>query len=183
MHIIPRNYENIPVSLNINSKVQKLSILIENQGRKINYRNSLEDRKGIFEPVKLGKHILGPWKMIAYPMNETSWLSTIEPRKSTVLPAFYKTTFTLPENLAEPLDTFLDPTGWKKGVAFVNGMNIGRYWPSVGPQITLYIPALFLIPYPGLNNIIMFELEGVSENLSISLVDKPNLYGKISQGY
>ncbi|KAE9533167.1 hypothetical protein AGLY_009595 [Aphis glycines] len=181
--IISRNYENIPVSLNINSKVQKLSILIENQGRLINYRNSLGDKKGIFEPVKLGNHVLGPWKMIAYPLNETSWFSTIEPRKSVVLPAFYKTTFTLPENFTKPLDTFLDPTGWKKGVAFVNGMNIGRYWPSVGPQITLYIPALFLIPYPGLNNIIMLELEGVPENLSISLVDKANLNGTVHKEF
>jgi len=70
-----------------------------------------------------------------------------------------------------------------KGVAFVNGINIGRYWPSAGPQITLYIPAVFLIPYPGVNNIIMLELEGVSENLSISLVDKPNLNGKVNEVY
>lgn len=71
----------------------------------------------------------------------------------------------------------------EKGVAFVNGMNIGRYWPSCGPQITLYIPALFLIPYPGLNNIIMLELEGVPENLSISLVDKPNLNGTVHKEF
>ncbi|XP_060842334.1 beta-galactosidase-like [Rhopalosiphum padi] len=179
---IPRKYENIPVRLNINSTVQKLSILIENQGR-INVGKYLEDRKGIFEPVTLGNHILGPWKMIAYPLNETSWLSTIKPQKHVVLPAFYKTTFTLPDNLSKPLDTYLDPTGWKKGVAFVNGINIGRYWPSAGPQITLYIPAVFLIPYPGVNNIIMLELEGVSENLSISLVDKPNLNGKVNEVY
>jgi len=42
--MIPRKYENIPVSLNINSTVQKLSILIENQGR-INYGSFMEDRK------------------------------------------------------------------------------------------------------------------------------------------
>jgi len=52
--------------------------------------------------------------MIAYPLNETSWLSTIKPHKHAVLPAFYKTTFTLPDNLSKPLDTYLDPTGWKK---------------------------------------------------------------------
>jgi len=70
----------------------------------------------------------------------------------------------------------------EKDVAIVNGINIGRYWPSVGPQITLYIPALFWITYPGLNNIIMLELEGVSENLSISLVDNSNLNG-IQRGF
>lgn len=44
MNIIPRKYENLPMSLNINSTVQKLSILIENQGR-INLGNEIEDRK------------------------------------------------------------------------------------------------------------------------------------------
>ncbi|XP_015364754.1 PREDICTED: beta-galactosidase-like [Diuraphis noxia] len=179
VNIITRKYENLPVSLNINSTVKKLSILIENQGR-INLGNFTEDKKGIFEPVTLGNHVLGPWKMIAYPLNETSWLSTIEPQKHIELPAFYKTTFTLPNNLSKPLDTYLDPTGWKKGVAFVNGVNIGRYWPLVGPQITLYVPALFLIPYPGVNSIIMLELERVPKNSSISLVDKPNLNGTVN---
>ena len=32
-------------------------------------------------------------------------------------------------------DTFFDATGWGKGVLFVNGNNLGRYWPSVGPQV------------------------------------------------
>ena len=27
---------------------------------------------------------------------------------------------------AKPNDTFLDPTGWTKGVAFINGFNLGR---------------------------------------------------------
>lgn len=30
--------------------------------------------------------------------------------------------------------------GWEKGVVFVNGVNLGRYW-KVGPQRTLYVPA------------------------------------------
>lgn len=62
----------------------------------------------------------------------------------------------------------------------MNGINIGRYWPSAGPQITLYVPATFLVPHPGLNTIVMLELEGVPENLSISLTDKPILFGPIN---
>lgn len=67
-----------------------------------------------------------------------------------------------------------------KGVAFVNGINIGRYWPSAGPQVTLYVPASFLIPPPGVNTLIMLELEGVPQDLSIKFVDKPNLNGLIN---
>lgn len=62
----------------------------------------------------------------------------------------------------------------------MNGINIGRYWPSAGPQITLYVPATFLVPQPGLNTIVMLELEGVPENLSISLTDRPILFGPIN---
>lgn len=42
-----------------------------------------------------------------------------------------------------PADTFIDMRNWHKGVVFVNGFNIGRYW-HVGPQQTLYIPAPLL---------------------------------------
>lgn len=66
----------------------------------------------------------------------------------------------------------------------MNGINIGRYWSSAGPQITLYVPGVYLIPSPGLNTVIMFELEGVPETLSISFVDKPNLNGTVTvQGF
>ena len=34
------------------------------------------------------------------------------------------------------LDTFLRLPGWRKGIAWVNGFNLGRYWPMAGPQVT-----------------------------------------------
>lgn len=36
----------------------------------------------------------------------------------------------------EAKDSFLRLDGWTKGVAFVNGFNLGRYWPVMGPQVT-----------------------------------------------
>ena len=49
--------------------------------------------------------------------------------------------------------------GWTKGVVFVNGVNLGRYW-NVGPQQTLYVPGPLL--KQGINkvngNIIFIEL-------------------------
>lgn len=71
--------------------------------------------QGIFEPVTLANRTLGPWKMIGYPLNETSWLSTIEPLGYVKLPALYRTQFTLePDDSARIYDTYLDTTGWKK---------------------------------------------------------------------
>ena len=32
------------------------------------------------------------------------------------------------------LDTFLRLPGWRKGLVWVNGFNLGRYWPVAGPQ-------------------------------------------------
>lgn len=43
-----------------------------------------------------------------------------------------------------------------QGVAFIDGKNIGTYQPEVGSQITLYVPAPYLVP--GSNTIVMVEL-------------------------
>ena len=40
-------------------------------------------------------------------------------------PVFYEGTL----NVTEPSDTFMSFRGWNKGVAFVNGFNLGRFWP------------------------------------------------------
>lgn len=34
-------------------------------------------------------------------------------------------------------DTFVSVRGWGKGLAWVNGHNLGWYWPSIGPQVIL----------------------------------------------
>ena len=82
-------------------------------------------------------------------------------------PSFYRFTFE-----ADDLgDTFLDFTGWGKGVAFINGFNLGRYW-EVGPQKRLYIPAPLL--KQGENEIILFETDGKAID-SITLTDEPQL--------
>ncbi|CAH1724816.1 unnamed protein product [Aphis gossypii] len=171
-----RSYSNTTMELSITGSNQKLSILVENQGR-INDKRFLEDRKGILSNVTLGKHILGPWVMTGYPLNETSWLKTQNIQPNVKPPAFYRGVFIVPQDNkhTKPLDTFLDTSGWTKGVAFINGINIGRYWPAVGPQITLYVPAPYLVP--GLNTIVMVELEGASEDFTVKLVDKPRLDG------
>lgn len=41
------------------------------------------------------------------------------------------------------MELSLGPQGWEKGVVFINGLNLGRYW-SIGPQQALYLPGPFL---------------------------------------
>jgi hypothetical protein len=55
-------------------------------------------------------------------------------------------------------DTYLDMSGWKKGVVWVNGRNLGRFW-AIGPQKRLFCPAPFL--RHGRNEIVVFDLHAL----------------------
>ena len=89
-----------------------------------------------------------------------------------------------------PRDTFLDMSDWRKGVAFVNGFNLGRYWPAVGPQMTMYVPAPILQQNCSQSNTItLFEQEkppclsrsrgGNLVTCQVQFVQKPRLDGPV----
>jgi beta-galactosidase len=58
-------------------------------------------------------------------------------------------------DLPEAGDLFLDTADWGKGVVWINGFCLGRYW-SRGPQRTLYVPGPALRETD--NELILFEL-------------------------
>ncbi len=62
-----------------------------------------------------------------------------------------------------------------QGIAFINGFNLGRYWPLVGPQITLYIPKELLSI--GNNKLTLIELQRATDNAIISFSDYAKLDG------
>lgn len=130
-----------------------LEILVEGMGR-INFGQQLIDRKGITERVTLGGVTLMSWEVFPLPM-ENEYLSKLNYTNidTVSLPKFYKGKF----NLDETGDTFIDVSKWQKGVVWVNGHNLGRYW-NVGPQQRLYCPAQWL--KKGENEIVVFELYG-----------------------
>lgn len=78
-----------------------------------------------------------------------------------------------------PADTFLhvraanNSFGFGKGVAFVNGHNLGRYWPLLGPQQTLFVPGVWLRRPPFRNRIVLFETE--RSGVAVELTDRPIL--------
>jgi len=138
----------------------RIEILVENMGR-VNYGPYIKDTKGITSSVRLQSlgwcnQFLFDWHIRSLPLNDLSGLRFHSRAPSTTMPAFYKGTF----QVGEAADTFLDVEGWSKGVAFINGFNLGRYW-SVGPQRRLYVPAPLL--RQGLNELVLFDLHGVSE--------------------
>ena len=75
-------------------------------------------------------------------------------------------------NLDKTGDTFIDMENWGKGIIFINGINIGRYW-KVGPQQTLYIPGVWL--KKGENKIVIFEQLNDNAKTEVSTVQTPKL--------
>ena len=126
-----------------------LDILVENGGR-INYGGKLTDnRKGITESVMLGDRELTGWEMYKFPFDSVSALK-FKPTPTSAAPAVHRGSF----ELSQLGDAFLDLRGWGKGIVFVNGHNLGRYW-YIGPQQTLYLPGVWL--KQGRNEVVVFE--------------------------
>lgn len=62
-----------------------------------------------------------------------------------------------------------------QGIAWLNNINLGRYWPGEGPQITLYVPGVYFNKYPQNNTLIILELQSAPKDFSISFVNQANL--------
>lgn len=96
-----------------------------------------------------------------------------------ILPTFYVGNFSIPSGIPDlPQDTFIQFPGWAKGQVWINGFNLGRYWPTVGPQMTLFVPRNILTTSAP-NNITVLELEsspcskGNPELCRVEFVDTP----------
>ncbi|MVT08693.1 beta-galactosidase [Chitinophaga sp. ysch24] len=127
-----------------------LEILVEGMGR-INFAQGLIDRKGITDRVTLNGMTLMNWDVYGLPM-ENGFIEKLPAKKeSEARPGqFFKGTFTL----TSTGDTYLDLSNFKKGMIWVNGHNLGRYW-EIGPQKRLYCPAPWL--KKGENEIVVFD--------------------------
>ncbi|XP_065306918.1 beta-galactosidase-like [Dermacentor albipictus] len=164
---------------------ENITILVENTGR-VNYGPLNHDTKGIISNVTLGSHVLSGWTMEPLPLDASHVIrhliealgSSSVGRQCSAPSAFFGT-FVLPKG-EKVLDTYLNPTGWGKGAAYVNGFNLGRYWPSIGPQVTLYVPGVLLRAYPHKNTILLFETEFTPPgNRTVSFVDVAHIDGPI----
>jgi beta-galactosidase len=142
------NLIELPASTTANPQ---LEILVEGMGH-INFAQYMIDRKGITERVTLNGMTLMNWEIFTLPFDE-AWLSQLKfaVAEATRPGNFFKGEF----QLKETGDTYLDVSKWEKGVLWVNGHNLGRYW-NIGPQTRLYCPAPWL--KKGKNEIVIFDL-------------------------
>lgn len=139
----------------------QIDILVESLGR-ANYGPYMDDYKGISKGVRYQNQFIHDWIMYPLPLDDISKLE-FQAIKPTDQPAFYRGYF----EADELADTFLILPGFTKGIAYINGFNLGRYWEA-GPTETLYIPKNLL--KQGKNEITVFELHG-AERLEVELID------------
>lgn len=139
-----------------------LELLVENMGR-VNYGYKLQaptQSKGIRGGVMVDIHFESGWEQYPLSLDRVDQLS-FQGEWKEGMPGFFRYEF----DAAEPADTFLDCSSLGKGVAFINGFHLGRYW-SEGPVCYLYIPAPLL--KAGKNELILFETEGkLAEELEL----------------
>jgi len=167
--------QDIPekIELEAASDDATISVLYENSGR-INYKLLNGATMGLRSPVGLDGDLDQAWDITSLPMDE-EYLSTLRYDAGDVriveAPAFYKLELVVTaDNLK---DTFLNMESWTKGVVWVNGINLGRYWAEEGPATTLYLPAPFL--QVGTNEIIVFEEVKSASTRAVQFLDYPVL--------
>lgn len=158
--------DSLEINIPFNST---LDILVENMGR-INYGARItQNRKGILGSITIdGNDITGDWKMYKIPFDNVPNLASKKEGYGKGLPVVYSGQF----NVDKVGDTFLDMREWGKGIVFVNGINLGRYW-KVGPQHTLYLPGCFL--KKGNNDIVIFEQQNDSRKTELQGITEPIL--------
>jgi beta-galactosidase len=134
-----------------NSTNPQLEILVEGMGR-INFAEYMIDRKGITERVSLNGMTLMNWQVFTLPFDEKYVKGLKFSSAKVTRPGnFFKSEF----ELTTTGDTYLDLSQWEKGVVWINGHNLGRYW-NIGPQKQLYCPAPWL--KKGKNELVIFDL-------------------------
>ncbi|MFD7657801.1 beta-galactosidase [Actinosynnema sp. NPDC059797] len=155
----------------------ELVVLVEDQGR-VNYGPRIGEPKGIIGGVTLnGEPLLG-WDVLSLDLDTPPASRDSTPTDAATLggpvggPVLLRGEF----DLAEPADLHLDTAGWGKGVAWVNGFSLGRYW-SRGPQRTLYVPGPVL--RSGRNEVTVFETDVMTAALA-RFVPEPSL-GHVEQ--
>jgi beta-galactosidase len=149
-----------------------LDILVEAMGR-VNYGEAMHDRKGITDQVFISGSNgnvkeLTNWQVYPIALSNEGAPTYLKFKSGkSAMPSYHKGTF----SLAETGDTFLDISTWGKGLVWINGHCLGRFW-NIGPTQTMYVPAPWL--KKGSNEIIILDYVGPTEN-SLAGLEVPKL--------
>lgn len=165
--VLDRRLKQDSLQLDLPKGKLTLDILVENLGR-INYGPYLlKNKKGITEYVRLGGKEIKGWQMFSLPFDNLKSVPLKNSKPYADVPVLRKGSF----DLQTIGDTYLDLSNWGKGVVWVNGHNLGRYW-NIGPQQTVYIPVEWL--KKGKNEIVILELLKTQQS-ELKGIEKPIL--------
>ena len=141
-------------SLTLPSGAGRLTIIVESLGR-INYGPLTGEGKGIMRGVTInGRRYVHGWTHRAFPLEAPSAHGT--PGAEGVAVAHI--------DVAAPADAWLAFPGGSKGMVWLNGFLLGRYW-EIGPQQTLYAPAPLW--RAGANKIVVLDTDGLGEAVEV----------------
>ncbi len=154
------------LSLSIASGKYKLKLYVENIGRITYGPEILDNSKGLFGSITLNGEDIENWNMIPLQIKGLDVTKlTFDARKSTDLPVFFKGEFTI----NNPMNCYLDVSGWGMGEVWINGKYIGAFWEEEKQQ-SIQIAADLL--KKGKNEISVFELKNTKQT-TMKITDKP----------
>jgi beta-galactosidase len=164
--VFDRRRTGSKVAIPVREHPVTLDILVEPMGR-INFGAEMNDPKGLRAPVMFAGTELKGWQIFPLPLDSKMLDGLKYQEGKSTGPAFWRATV----HLTKVADTFLDLSGWGKGVVWVNGHCLGRFW-NIGPTQTAYAPGCWL--KQGANEIVIWDLVGPTSPV-IAGLEKPIL--------
>jgi len=165
--VLDRRLNQYSLNIQLPPGRDTLDIFVENLGR-VNFGpNLLRNDKGITHRVLLDDAELKGWSMYGFPFNTLTGFKWNNAPSKNRGPVLLEGSF----KLDRVADTYLDMARWGKGVIWVNGHHLGRYW-QIGPQQTVYLPKQWL--QEGANKITILEELNDSLN-TVSAIAHPVL--------
>jgi hypothetical protein len=154
-----------PTSLRVQAGTS-MDLLVENMGR-TNFGQGIYDYKGLMQKPPVS----GSWQAFSIPLKGDQVQSLLFTSASSLPvgpqgPVFRRGKLNITGN---PEDTYIDTRGLEKGVIYMNGFNLGRYWEMAGPQHALFVPAPLL--KEGENDVIVLELHNASASSLFSTAE------------
>jgi beta-galactosidase len=155
------------------ASVGSLGFLVEDQGR-VDYGPHLGEAKGLIGPVRTAVRRLDRWRVrpldVEAMESEVSAgiadLAPIDPGVGLAGPVWAYGEFAAQAGA----DLHLRLDGWTKGLAWVNGFLLGRYWCQ-GPTQTLYVPGPVVRQH---NHLTVLEYHSATAS-RVQFVDEPIL--------
>jgi len=160
--VMDRRKQNFKITIPERNKETTIDIFVHAMGR-INFGPEVHDRKGLIAPIQFldkDKNFIPvkEWKVfnLSYDDNMLNNLKFEKTEAIPSAPGIWRGEITV-EKVG---DVFLDVSKWGKGVVWVNGHCLGRYW-NIGPTQTMYIPGPWL--NEGSNKVFVLDIVGPEE--------------------